>query len=193
VVGATANAGCFQAEVVSQDVPAYKLGTGASGATPFVGYSHLQACSFHSEVLATGALSWQLTHAIVTGAAAHQLCLTAGDSAEAYVVLPPNATITEVSVRVYQAILHKQVTVQLIAQDDSNGANAQNQTVVATGTSADAVGDSDVVLAPAATVTSAPTSATQKSYRVQVVSGAAGDKIYAGHVKYTYAELMHGA
>jgi hypothetical protein len=184
---------CFSAEPKTQDQVAYRVGYGVAGVSPFIGYSHLQACSFYSEVLVTGALSWQLTHAIVTGATAHQLCLTAGDSAEAYVVLPPNATITEVSVRVYQSTLHKQVTVQLIAQDDSNGANAQNQTVVATGTSADAEGDSDVVLAPAATITSAPTSATQQSYRVQVVSGNVGDKIYAGHVKYTYAELMHGA
>jgi hypothetical protein len=186
-------AACFRAEVTTQAVPAYKVGIGAGGATPFVGYDHFVACDFRSAE-AAGVANWDLVLSAITGATTYLVAVAlASAEAEASLSLPPLATVTEVSVRVYQAVLHKQVQVQLIAQDDSDGAGAQTQTVIATGTSVDAVGDCDVVLAPVATTTPAATSATQVSYRVQVISGSPLDRVYCGHAKYTYGDLQHGA
>lgn len=193
-IGATGDAAAFAAYVTTQDtVAAYRVGAGALGATMFIAYHHLHACSF-----ASPSTQWALVPIMgALGAPGASSYLEAPDDksiAEAPLLVPPGGVLREISVRVAQAGgLGDEIRVTLSVQYDTNGAGGQVQAVVYEAYSAGA-GDSDVVIAiPASTVASASAlSATQQSYMLQVHSGSIGDKIYAGHCKYEYDQIQHG-
>ena len=173
----------FQSEVAAQDTHlAYKVGVGADGVAPYVGYDHFGVADAHSA-------TWVKTMSEVTG---NSSCWTSNAGAKYLTIplhLPPGCILDSISLHVNATGAN--VYAYLMQHDDTDGASADQQTQVwnwHTG----AGGEQDMNSGALSLPLPRQGGATQSNLWILIKSVNIGDIFYCGWAKYTYNELLLG-